>query len=166
MMAPGRTRAEMRVQTLSKALGAKAEICPSRGPEGKQRCPHQGLRPGFPLPLEVAAELGYFSLSSALHQATSPSSRFAAPRQKQFCSFSCSFPSSQISRKRNLKVHPPKATRNPKIIPQHLHLRLVSASLHLPVPLRLRVEQSTADNSLRCFQSPALCDAGTPASSP
>ena len=33
-MALGRSQAEMRVQTLSKALGANAEIPPGRGPEG------------------------------------------------------------------------------------------------------------------------------------
>ena len=65
-MALRRSQAEMRVQTLSKALGAKAEIPPGRGPEGRQRRPHQGLCPGFPLPLEAAAEPGHFSVSSLL----------------------------------------------------------------------------------------------------
>lgn len=63
-------------------------------------------------------------------------------------------------------MHLSKATRNPKITLQHLQLRPVSASLHLPVQLQLQAEHSTADTSPRCFQSPALCDARTSASSP
>lgn len=40
-------------------------------------------------------------------------------------------------------MHLSKATRNPKIIPQHRHLRPASACLHIPVPL-----QSQADTAL------------------
>lgn len=84
-MALGRSQAEMRVQTLSKALGAKAEIPPGRGPEGRQRCPHQGLCPRFPLPLEAVAEPGHFSVSSLLctkqphHQGNKPHQGSSSP---------------------------------------------------------------------------------------
>lgn len=56
-MALGRSQTEMRVQTLSKALRAKAEIPPGRRLESRQGPPRQGLYPGFPLPLEVTVLL-------------------------------------------------------------------------------------------------------------
>lgn len=56
-MGLGRSQTEMRVQTLPKALGAKAEIPPGRRLESRQRPPRQGLCPGFPLPLELAVLL-------------------------------------------------------------------------------------------------------------
>lgn len=55
--------------------------------------------------------------------------------------------------------------------PETLRLFLTCTSdqqslLSLPDSLQLQAQDSTANTSPRCFQSPALCDAGTAASSP
>lgn len=154
-MALGRSQTEMRTQILSKPLGAKAEIPPGRRLESRQIPPCQGLCPGFPLTLKQAVEntLLYNFCFSA-----SPSRKYSAPRQQQSCSLSCSFVSPQIPQDGNRKVHPSKTTRNFKITP-HLHLRPMSL-------LSFPDTGQHCQHLSRCFQSPALCDAGTPASAP
>lgn len=135
-MALGRSQTEMRVQTLSKVLGAKAKISPGRRLESRQRPPCHGLCPGFPLTLEVAVEdtlLYNFCFSASL------SRKYSAPRQQQSCSLSCCLCLLPNSSGWEQKVSSIQSNQNSSPSPQTSEFAFTFKSRHrtaLPTPLR------------------------------
>lgn len=150
----GRSQAEIRVQTLSKALRPKAEICPARGPEGRQRHPHQGLCPGFPLPPEVAPEPGHFSVSSFLctkqphHQGNTPHQGSSGPTASAAAS-----PLPSSLRRGTEKCICPRQ-------PETLHTCTSEGFPSSSCPTAIMGRAWHCRDLSRCFQSPALCDTG------